>query len=72
MATPTHKAPGMAKFLEDEFGRTTAIVGDKCVFGNPNHDASTFRDALSEREYRISGMCQACQDSVFGGGDDNE
>ena len=24
------------------------------------------RDALSEREYTISGMCQACQDSVFG------
>ena len=28
--------------------------------------ASTFRDALSEDEYRISGMCQCCQDEVFG------
>jgi len=28
--------------------------------------ASNFRDALSEDEYRISGMCQCCQDEVFG------
>jgi hypothetical protein len=27
-----------------------------------------FRDQLSEREYTISGMCQLCQDEVFGGG----
>lgn len=25
-----------------------------------------FRDGLSLREYHISGMCQKCQDSVFG------
>lgn len=25
-----------------------------------------FKDTLSEREYQISGMCQECQDSVFG------
>ena len=24
-----------------------------------------FKDSLSSKEYRISGMCQACQDSVF-------
>ena len=28
--------------------------------------ASFFRDAVSQDEYRISGMCQDCQDSVFG------
>lgn len=26
-----------------------------------------FRDALSVKEYSISGMCQECQDSIFGG-----
>jgi endogenous inhibitor of DNA gyrase (YacG/DUF329 family) len=26
---------------------------------------SKFRDELSEREFRISGMCQECQDEVF-------
>ena len=31
------------------------------------HDEiSTFRNALSLREFGISGMCQDCQDSVFG------
>jgi len=25
-----------------------------------------FRNAVSEREYRISGLCQTCQDQVFG------
>lgn len=24
-----------------------------------------FKDELSEREYEISGLCQACQDGVF-------
>jgi hypothetical protein len=24
-----------------------------------------FRDVISEKEYKISGMCQNCQDSVF-------
>ena len=28
-----------------------------------------FRDALSEDEYYISGMCQLCQDEIFGGGE---
>ena len=27
-----------------------------------------FRDALSKREYKISGLCQTCQDTVFGKG----
>jgi hypothetical protein len=30
-----------------------------------------FKDELSETEFLISGMCQACQDSVFKG-DENE
>lgn len=25
-----------------------------------------FRDRLSEREYGISGLCQKCQDRIFG------
>jgi hypothetical protein len=25
-----------------------------------------FRDHLSEKEYKISGMCQNCQDKIFG------
>ena len=28
-----------------------------------------FRNEISRKEYQISGMCQKCQDSVFGGKD---
>ena len=28
--------------------------------------ATSFRDDLSRKEYAISGMCQSCQDDVFG------
>ena len=32
-----------------------------CCGGPCDH----FRDALSKKEYQISGMCQECQDKVF-------
>lgn len=32
-------------------------------------EIGTFRDELSRREFGISGMCQECQDSVFGKSD---
>ena len=37
---------------------------------NPVSEGS-FRDALSEREFRISGLCQDCQDDVFVGEDED-
>lgn len=41
-----------------------AVENDKCpTCGMP---VGGFRDELSRKEYGISGMCQACQDSVFG------
>lgn len=39
-------------------------LGDRCeTCWNPG--PFVFRDALSSEEFRISGMCQMCQDSVF-------
>ena len=35
-------------------------------------EADKFRDDLSRKEYGISGMCQNCQDKVWGGGEDYE
>ena len=29
-------------------------------------DKSKFRNEISLKEFRISGMCQECQDSIFG------
>jgi len=38
--------------------------------GSKTGDTSDFRDALSKKEYSISGMCQECQDSVFSIGEE--
>lgn len=43
--------------------RSQAILANLCVFcDNPNLN---FIDDLSRREYKISGMCQSCQDNFF-------
>lgn len=65
---PTEKALEIEKLLEDNFGRTSAITTNKCIpkpigCGEP---IKGFRDSLSQREYAISGLCQKCQDSIFG------
>jgi len=39
----------------------------KCVFCKKEIVNEDFRDKLSLKEYQISGMCQECQDKVFGG-----
>jgi hypothetical protein len=64
MSTPSNKSPEMANFLEKTFGRSTAIINNNCAAcGGP---AMYFRNPLSAKEYKISGLCQNCQDSVFG------
>ena len=56
------------------FGRSRrlAIAGDQCVkCGEFNLE---FRDEISRKEHGISGLCQCCQDGIFGGseGDDEK
>ena len=50
----------------DIFGtkRTDALAEAVCV--SCEGDATSFRDAISEKEYGISGFCQTCQDDIFG------
>ena len=71
MATPTKKNPELEKLIDtlNPSGRkrTESIEGNFCFICGG--DANTFRDALSKKEYTISGMCQACQDKIFGKGD---
>lgn len=70
MTEPSEKSPGVERLLDKvakyAFGRPRkeTIQQSKCVTcGKP---ATEFRDALSRKEYTISGMCQECQNSVFG------
>lgn len=50
------------------FDRREAITANRCVPPpiGCGGDASSFRDALSKKEFTISGLCQACQDKIFG------
>lgn len=75
MPEPTSKSPGIERFLESNFGRTSAIHEAQCVpaptgCGKPVA-MDDFRDEISRKEYRINGLCQECQDSVFGAGEED-
>lgn len=73
MAIPTEKAVKIDEMIDSVLeivngkgkGRRESITTDMCVFCN--NPATEFKDELSKREYRISGLCQKCQDEVFGG-----
>jgi hypothetical protein len=43
---------------ERKFGR--------CPFCHKQVQPEQFRNEISLREYRISGLCQGCQDEMFG------
>jgi predicted RNA-binding Zn-ribbon protein involved in translation (DUF1610 family) len=44
-----------------------AVDAGKCpTCGKSINRDTEFRDALSRKEFGVSGMCQSCQDSVFG------
>lgn len=70
MAIPTYKTPEMNAMLSALAGkdRVETIIADKCMLCD--NSASNFTDEISEKEYTISGMCQACQDKAFEDGDE--
>lgn len=62
------KSPEVERILEE----ISSIIGTprSVAFGNKtcvlcSGEASTFKDAISEKEYSLSGMCQKCQDGFF-------
>ena len=49
------------------FGEEVKLVKQRiCPFCKRNVDMDEFEDELSRKEYRISGLCQDCQDNIFG------
>lgn len=49
------------------FGEEVALVNEcKCPFCEKPINMSDFRTELDKREYQISGLCQSCQDEMFG------
>ena len=53
------------------FGKEVEKVEqERCPFCGRQVKMEEFRDALSRKEFQMSGLCQACQDKIFsiGGG----
>jgi len=70
MATSSKKEEDMERKLKGFLGfdRREHIKRNVCVpapigCGGP---ANEFKDEISRHEYTISGLCQKCQDSIFG------
>lgn len=70
MPEPTPKSKNIDDLLTAITGkdRGDSIRNNICT--TCSRSAEQFKDALSAKEYTISGMCQACQDSVFGVGEE--
>ena len=65
---PTNKSKEIDNLIKDVIGidRQEVIKNNTCAFCvEPNFE---FRNAISVQEYRISGLCQNCQDEVFENG----
>ena len=72
MAKPSEKSEAIEDVIQNIFGhnRRELIQNDCCVpppVGCGREGiAEGFRNEISRREYTISGLCQKCQDSIFG------
>ena len=69
-ATPKH--PALDLLLGGLAGKSRTVTISKGLCMTCEGRAIQFRDAISQDEYRISGMCQCCQDSVFGVGEPDD
>lgn len=68
MAKPSTKKQGIYDLMDAVSGQPQghtqeSIKGDVCV--SCGGSATEFKDAISVKEYRMSGLCQICQEEVF-------
>ena len=62
----TNKSQGINDLLEILAGKPRVETISKSCCMTCKATNVKFRDTLSRKEYKISGMCQKCQDDVFG------
>jgi len=53
-------------FAKKAFGKTKSECEEENICVTCHKPITEFRNKISDREYAISGMCQTCQDLVFG------
>jgi len=56
------------KLSKKAFGESNTECEKKKICVICHKQITGFRDETSKREYEISGMCQRCQDEIFGDG----
>ena len=72
---PTNKSNPINSMLSSIFGqdRVQTITEGYCMTCEKTGIiATSFRDDISRKEYAISGMCQSCQDDIFGVGEPDD
>jgi hypothetical protein len=65
---PSEKAPQLDALFTAVFGidRKVSIQDKTCATCGEDVQLDSLKSELSLKEFHISGMCQTCQDSVFG------
>ncbi len=63
---PTPKAPAIENLLTKLNGISRQDAARQRICTNCRMPAVEFDNHLSETEYAISGLCQTCQDEIFG------
>jgi hypothetical protein len=49
------------------FGEYVDMINNKmCPFCQKVINMNNFRNEISKKEYKISGLCQECRDKIFG------
>ena len=70
MPEPSEKSPEMTKAIDDLtekfFGKSRSDSIREAVCVSCKNPATQFRDEISRKEFTISGLCQTCQDQIFG------
>jgi len=65
---PSKKDEGLERFINsmtpNPLGRKGSIEANYCSWCSK--PVGAFKDAISRKEYTISGYCQKCQDKIFG------
>lgn len=63
---PTQKSSEIENLLTQIAGISRQDAMKQKICTMCKKPAIEFKDFLSEKEYRISGLCQQCQDEIFG------
>ena len=68
----TKKDEKFASFVDKVIARGNSLRKQGLCPGCEQQVTSGFRNSLSKQEYKISGMCQACQDQLFAGTEEDD